>query len=91
MLPEQVLVQLSEETVATGKTEGFTRLQQFLCDAESSMLYADLSTRMNWTEGVAHADVHHFHQRYRELLRTTVADPKYVKDELRRPISVISC
>ena len=95
MLLEQVLARLGEEFAASGRTEAFQALKVFLWGADSSVSYADLSAQLDLNEGAARVAVHRFRQRYRELLRTTiadtVADPKDVDDELRHLISVIRC
>ena len=94
MLLERVLVRLSEEFAAAGKKEAFVPLKQFLWGAESSVSYADLSAQLGLSEGAARVAVHRFRQRYRDLLRSTVAatvaDPQDVDDELRHLISVLS-
>jgi RNA polymerase sigma factor (sigma-70 family) len=94
MLLEQVLVRLSQEFAAAGKTEAFDPLKQFLWGAESSVSYPDLCEQLGLSEGAARVTVHRFRQRYQELLRNaiadTVSDPKDVDDELRHLISVIS-
>jgi RNA polymerase sigma-70 factor (ECF subfamily) len=94
MLLEQVLGRLREEFAATGKTEAFNPLKEFLWGAESSVSYAELSARLDLSEGATRVAVHRFRRRYQELLRTTiadtVADPKDVDDELRHLVWVIS-
>jgi RNA polymerase sigma factor (sigma-70 family) len=93
MLLDQVLLRLRAEFEAAGKTEAFNPLKEFLWGAESSISYAELSTQLDLSEGAARVAVHRFRQRYRELLRMTVADtvadPKDVDDELRHLISVL--
>lgn len=93
MLLDEVLLRLSKEFAAAGKTESFNPLKEFLWGAESSMSYAELSSQLDTSEGAARVAVHRFRQRYRELLRAsiadTVADPKDVDDELRHLISVL--
>jgi len=93
MLLDQVLLRLRAEFEAGGKTEAFNPLKEFLWGAESSVSYAELSARLDLSEGAARVAVHRFRQRYRELLRAsiadTVADPKDVDDELRHLISVL--
>jgi RNA polymerase sigma-70 factor (ECF subfamily) len=94
MLLEQVLLRLREEFGATGKTEAFHALKEFLWGVDSSVSYAELSVQLSLSEGAARVAVHRFRQRYRELLRAeiahTVANPKDVDDELHHLIAVIS-
>jgi len=94
VLLEQVLLRLREEFAAAGKTEAFNALKEFLWSADSSVSYAELAAQLSLSEGAARVAVHRFRQRYRELLRTgianTVADPAEVDDELRHLIAVIS-
>jgi len=94
MLLERVLVRLREEFETGGKQEAFKPLKHFLWGAESPMSYAELSTKLDITEGAARVAVHRFRQRYQEVLRATiretVADAKDVDDELQHLIAVVS-
>lgn len=86
-LLEQVLRRLREESVATGKERQFERLKAFVAGQSSAGAYAAAAEALGVTEGAVKVAVHRFRRRYRELLRSeiaqTVAGPADVDDEIR--------
>jgi RNA polymerase sigma-70 factor (ECF subfamily) len=86
-LLEHVYEELEEEHRQQGKIELFDVLRGTLAGASTSAPYAELADRLNITEGAVKVAVHRLRQRYRELLRKTIADtvsdPAEVEDELR--------
>ena len=86
-LLEQVYQQLGEEYRAQGKGTLFDALRTTLAGASDAAPYAELARQLDMTEGAVKVAVHRLRQRYRGLLRDTIADtvsgPEEVEDELR--------
>ena len=86
-LLEQVLRQLRDEYVRSGKGDLFDRLKSCLTADEAHVTYRELSEMMEMTEGSVKVSVHRLRKRYREILRAeimlTIAEPEEVEDELR--------
>jgi RNA polymerase sigma-70 factor (ECF subfamily) len=86
-LLEQVYHQLEEEHRQQGKIEAFEVLRATLAGASHAAPYAELARRLETSEGAVKVAVHRLRQRYRELLRQTIADtvsgPDELEDELR--------
>ena len=86
-LLEQVYQQLGEEYRAQGKGTLFDALRTALAGASDAAPYAELAKQLGLTEGAVKVAVHRLRQRYRALLRETIADtvstPDEVEDELR--------
>ncbi len=86
-LLEQVYQRLGEEYRAQGKTALFDTLRVSLAGKSDAAPYADLARQLNMNEGAVKVAVHRLRQRYRTLLRETIADtvssPDEVEDELR--------
>jgi RNA polymerase sigma factor (sigma-70 family) len=86
-LLEQVYQQLEQEHREQGKTELFDVLRSTLAGSSRAAPYAELARKLNMTEGAMKVAVHRLRQRYRALLRQTIADtvsgPAEVEDELR--------
>jgi RNA polymerase sigma factor (sigma-70 family) len=86
-LLEQVYQRLGEEYRAEGKAAVFDTLRATLAGASAAAPYAELARRLDTTEGAIKVAVHRLRQRYRTLLRDTIADtvagPDEVEDELR--------
>ena len=76
-----------EEYRADGKTGLFDTLRSALAGASDAAPYAELARQLNLSEGAVKVAVHRLRQRYRALLRQTIADtvsdPTEVEDELR--------
>lgn len=86
-LLEQVYQRLGEEYRAQGKGALFDALRTTLAGASDAAPYAELARQLDLTEGAVKVAVHRLRQRYRGLLRDTIADtvstPDEVEDELR--------
>jgi RNA polymerase sigma-70 factor (ECF subfamily) len=65
----------------------FDTLRPALAGASAAAPYAELARQLNLSEGAVKVAVHRLRQRYRALLRDTIADtvtgPEEVEDELR--------
>ncbi len=86
-LLEQVYQRLGEEYRAQGKGTLFDALRLTLAGASDAAPYAELARQLEVSEGAVKVAVHRLRQRYRALLRDTIADtvsgPDEVEDELR--------
>lgn len=86
-LLEQVYQRLEEEYHTEGKGKLFGTLRTTLAGASDAAPYAELARELKMSEGAVKVAVHRLRQRYRALLRDTIADtvssPDEVEDELR--------
>jgi len=86
-LLERVFDRLRHEFEAGGKTTLFNELKECLVQARAAAPYAELSERLEMSEGALRVAVHRMRQRYRDLLRAeiaeTVSGPDEVEEELR--------
>jgi RNA polymerase sigma factor (sigma-70 family) len=86
-LLEQVYRRLEDEHARQGRRELFEVLRGALAGASGAAPYAELAGLLKISEGAVKVAVHRLRQRYRELLRETIADtisnPAEVEDELR--------
>jgi RNA polymerase sigma-70 factor (ECF subfamily) len=73
-LLEQVYQRLREEYHTDGKTMLFDTLRTALAGASDAAPYAELARQLNLSEGAVKVAVHRLRQRYRALLRETIAD-----------------
>jgi RNA polymerase sigma-70 factor (ECF subfamily) len=84
----QVMQQLEDEFVRSGKKRHFHELKAFLIGEHSSATYSDVALKLGVTEAAAKMAAHRMRRRYRALLRAeiaqTVAHPDEVEDEIRR-------
>jgi RNA polymerase sigma-70 factor (ECF subfamily) len=85
-LLEQVLGRLREEHAAAGKLMQFDVLKSFITGGKSAGGYGEAAKELGVTEAAAKAAAHRLRKRYRELLRSeiaqTVAEPDDVDDEI---------
>ncbi len=92
-LLDQALARLREEMVTAGKAEQFDRLKIFLATETADGDYARIGSRLNLSTTQVAMLVHRLRQRYREQLRSeiaeTVASPDEIDDEMRHLIEVI--
>ena len=83
----EVLRQLEAEHGEDGKGEIFAVLKETLAGSRESQPYAELATRLGWSEGAVKVAVHRLRKRYRELLQAeiaqTVASPEEAEEEMR--------
>ena len=86
-LLEQVYQRLGGEYRAEGKGTLFDALRTTLAGASDAAPYAELGRQLDLSEGAVKVSVQRLRQRYRALLRDTIADtvsgPEEVEDELR--------
>jgi len=91
---DTVFTKLRDQYAADGKSELFGQLKPCLTQAGSVIPYAELAVQLSLSEGALRVAVHRLRQRYRDLLRTeiaqTVADPSYVEDEIRHLFQVLA-
>jgi len=85
-LVERALLHLEAEWNEAGKHDQFRVLKRMLTGERTS--YADLAAQLEVSEGTARVTVHRLRSRYREVLRSeiaqTVAFPGDAEDELRQ-------
>ncbi len=93
-LLEQVLRRLREEHVRDGREKLFEELKPTLTEVSRSVRYVEIATRLGTTEGAVKEAVHRLRQRYREVLRSeiadTVASPNEVEDEIRNLFAALA-
>lgn len=92
-LLEGVLGTLAREQAAAGKGDLFEGLKGFLGGDKNRVPYREIADRLAVTEGAVKVAVHRLRRRYRELLRSaianTVSSPDEVEDELRALFAVV--
>ena len=90
-LLERTMARLHEEYVATGRAKLFELLRGCIAKDESALPYAEIATRLNLTEPAVKMAVQRLRARYREILRTEIADtvtgPEEVEEEIRHLFS----
>src|SRR5262245_57512567 len=86
-LLDQAFNRLKEEAVAAGKASLFEQLRPFITDKSDSKDYPAIAARLGITEVAVRVAVHRLRQRYREILRTEVAqtlpNPSELASELQ--------
>jgi RNA polymerase sigma factor (sigma-70 family) len=92
-LLETALARLGAELVSAGKERFFTELKGQLWGEPDAPSYAELSARLEMSEGALKVTVHRLRQRFRELLREevahTVTDAAEIDEELRHLVAVV--
>jgi len=92
-LLDQTMARLRRKYVETGKAELFDRLKAFVAGEGDAPAYGEVAKEMGMTEGAVKVAVHRLRQRYRDALRSeiaqTVADPADVDDELDHLLEAI--
>jgi len=93
-LLEQVYQKLEAEHRRLGKAELFEVLRTTLAGPGNSAPYAELGARLGLNEGAVKAAVHRLRQRYRALLRKTIAETvgneADAEDELRYLLRIVA-
>lgn len=93
-LLELVYQRLEQEYQQDKKGELFAALRTALTGERSAVPYAALAAPLGMSEGAVKVAVHRLRQRYRELLRATIAEtvagPEEVEDELRHLFAVLA-
>jgi RNA polymerase sigma-70 factor (ECF subfamily) len=91
---EQVLNRLRAEQAALGKERQFEQLQDCLMADPEAPRYADLAGRLGLSPDAVKMAVCRLRQRYRELLRSeiaqTVSSPAEVEEEIRHLFAVLA-
>jgi RNA polymerase sigma-70 factor (ECF subfamily) len=86
-LLDQAFNRLKEEARAADKAHLFEQLRPFITDKSDSKDYPAIAARLGMTEVAIRVAVHRLRQRYREVLRTEVAqtlsDPSELASELQ--------
>jgi RNA polymerase sigma-70 factor (ECF subfamily) len=86
---------LEAEWSAMHKQELFKHLVVYLAPVEEAASYRDMAAELNMSEAAVKTAVYRMRKRYRELLRSevaqTVATEKQVEDELRELFAAFSC
>lgn len=92
-LLEQVYGRLAAEFEREGRHAQFNALRVALAGRRGDVPYAEISRQTGMTEGAVKVAVHRLRQRYRTLLRETIAQtvatPEEVEDELRYLLRVL--
>jgi RNA polymerase sigma-70 factor (ECF subfamily) len=93
-LLEQVYRRLEEEHGQQGKGELFQALRTTLAGPGNAAPYAELAARLGMNEGAVKVAVHRLRQRYRALLRETIAETvgsqAEVEEELRYLLRIVA-
>ena len=91
---DQAMSLLEAEYISARKQTLFEQIAPCLQGDRQASTYAELGAQLAMTEGAVKVAVHRLRQRYRELLRAsvanTVADPLEVDGELRHLMKVLS-
>jgi len=86
-LLEQALARLGDEYVTAGKGAQFEALRGLLWGTNHAVSYADIAGGLDSSEGAVKAAVRRLRRRYREILRSeiaqTVATSEELEDEVR--------
>lgn len=93
-LLEQVYCKLEEDHRQAGKAELFATLRMTLAGPGHAAPYAELAQQLSLSEAAVKVTVHRLRQRYRALLRETIAETvntrDEVEDELRHLIRILA-
>jgi len=93
-LLDRTMARLRDDYTAEGKVALFDELKPTLTEPRGAVPYAVLAARLGLSEAAIKMAVHRLRQRYRQALRTevaeTVATPDQVEDELREVLRVFS-
>ena len=91
-LLDQVLAGLREEMTAAGKLPHFDALK--FCLTGEKCAYVTVGATLGMSEGAVKVAVHRLRERYRDLIRATIAEtvstPEEVEDELRHLLAALS-
>jgi DNA-directed RNA polymerase specialized sigma24 family protein len=93
-LLDLVITRLCAEYAGQGKAELFGELEPCLLGERATQPYAALASRLGMTEGSVKVAVYRLRQRYRQLLRSeianTVAGPEEIEAEMRHLFTVLA-
>jgi hypothetical protein len=89
---QHTMERLKEESIRAGKAVQFRALQGFLIGEHGDTTYALAARTLRMTEAAARKAASRLRQRYRQLLRSeiaqTVTRPEEIDDEIRNLFSV---
>jgi RNA polymerase sigma-70 factor (ECF subfamily) len=92
-LLDRVVARLREEFIRHGRLEHFNKLKPCL-QGESEVPYAELARTLETTESALKVGIHRLRKRYRDLLRSEIADivanPADIDSELRYLIGALA-
>ena len=80
---ERALVQLREEFVASGKLRQFELLKPFLSNLPEEGAYAAVAAELGMESGAVAVAVHRLRVRYREIVRSDVAETVTSEEDLK--------
>ncbi len=93
-LIDSVLAKLRQDYTDRNQSKHFDWLKPFLTGTDAATTYADVAKLMNSTEAAVKIAVHRLRKRYRELIRSeiaqTVSSPDEVEDEICRLFDVMA-
>jgi hypothetical protein len=85
---------LQQEFSAAGKADHFDTLKPWLIGETAALSQAEAGLRLNLTEGAVKVAVHRLRKRFREVIRTEIAqtlrDPSLVDEELRHLVEALA-
>jgi len=89
----RVLQKLKEECIAKGKDDHFKQLKAFLSGTKSADAYEAAAAALGISTGAAKVAAHRLRTRYRELLRSEIAQTldraEEVEDEIRNLFAIL--
>ena len=68
------MARLDAEYAAAGKSQLFNELKVFVYGEKGQGSYPESAQRLSMTEGALRVQVHRMRQRYRELIRSEIAE-----------------
>jgi len=90
---DRVIVRLRQAYADAGKEKVFDGVKAFLTGETGAPPYERVARELGMSEGAVKVAVHRLRRRYRDLLRSeiaqTVADPEAVEDELKYLLAVL--
>jgi RNA polymerase sigma-70 factor (ECF subfamily) len=90
---DRVIVRLRQPYTHAGKERVFDGVKAFLTGETGAPPYEQVGRELGMSEGAVKVAVHRLRRRYRDLLRSeiaqTVADPEAVEDELKYLLAVL--
>jgi len=93
-LVDRAINLLASEFATAGKGEQFETLKPWLLGEVEPLSQADAARRLGMTEGAAKVAIHRLRKRFRELVKTeiaqTVSDPDQAQEELRYLVEVLA-
>ena len=80
------MTRLQEEYTTTGRARLFEMLRDCLAREEGALPYAEIATRLNLTEAAVKMAVQRLRARYREILRSEIAETVASADDVEQEI-----